>query len=674
MLFPQGEDVEQQKNFKFNVSLIFVGYNDCNKLKKEGCNMKKIAILTLLGFIMQTTFTLSACASYEDNTGTVNLSSMTVTGTGIEVANNTVSITRGGDFTVTGESENAMIYVNAQDKVKLRLSGISLKNESGPAIFFDNAEKALITVSKDTENYVEDGTDYGETDAKAAIFSNDDLEIKGNGSLTVVGNYKHGIASDDDISVENGVINITAKVKDGIHVNNTFQMSGGTLNIAAASDGIQAEEDVVIDGGTINITESKEGIESGTTLTVNGGEINITSTDDGLNSGGGLGLGDAGGPGGFGGRPNMNGNEQFREAPPDGMPQPFQDGERPKNRSDGKPSGNKDFEQIQPQEPPHERGNRMPDNTENFPSAQSDTSVDRSIYINGGVIKINASGDGVDSNASVYMTGGELYVDGPTSNGDGAIDGDRFEVSGGTVVAVGSGGMAMGVATGSEQCALIAYLSESAQADSVISLKDASGSELFEYTAKKAFSSVVYSSDRLKENETYTLLINGEEKLSIEMTAKQVTVGTAERGFHGGKNDFGGRFDPSSMTEPTTDAIGSSNPIKVVLNGTKLMFDSSPVIANDTTLVPFRTIFEALGMDVDWNESTQTVTAQKDGVVLTLKIGSSEADKNGSKIGLLTAPILSNEGRTLVPIRFIAESLNYNVAWDEATRTVDIRS
>ena len=132
--------------------------------------MKKIAISTALCLLMQTCYLLSACASYEDNLGTIDLTAMTVTGAGIAVTENTISITEGGDFTVTGENNNAMIYVNAQDKVKLRLSGVSLKNESGPAIFFDNAEKSLITVTENTENIVEDGSDYGDTDAKAAIF------------------------------------------------------------------------------------------------------------------------------------------------------------------------------------------------------------------------------------------------------------------------------------------------------------------------------------------------------------------------------------------------------------------------------------------------------------------------------------------------------------------------
>lgn len=660
--------------------------------------MKKIAITTAFCLLMQTVFALSACASYEDNAGTVNLTAMTVTGAGIAVNENKIEITQGGDFTVTGENENAMIYVNAQDKVKLRLSGVSLKNLSGPAIFFDNAEKALITITENTENYIEDAADYGEIDAKAAIFSNDDLEIKGNGVLTVAANFKHGIASDDDISVENGTINITANVSDGIHVNNTFKMSGGTLNITAASDGIQAEEDVVIDSGTINVLNSEEGIESGTTLTINGGEISIVSKDDGLNSGGGTDSG--GGMTGFGGRGGMGGSKSDlngdtsdfgggrgqQGVPPEGHedmtpPEGVQPkGERPQGTRPELP------DDVQAQAPSqdaqfHSRGNMTPPDGQTDTTVQADTSVDRNLYINGGVIRIDASGDGVDSNSSIYMTGGELYVDGPTASGNGAIDANRFEVSGGTVVAVGNSGMAMGVASGSDQCAIMVNLSESIQAGSTLSLKDTDGNVLFEYTAKKTFSNVVYSSEKLKESETYTLYVNGEEKQSVEMTAKQVTIGTAGRGF-GGKGGFGDNFGnkgdglngSASMNGPAVPNGHKNIPIKVYLNGAELTFDSAPTIQNDTTLVPIRAIFEALGMEVQWDENTQTVTAQSDGVTLMLTIGSKTASRNGKEIGLLTAPVISGEGRTLVPVRFIAESLGYDVAWDESTRTVDIHS
>lgn len=663
--------------------------------------MKKTAIFTALCLILQSLYILTACASYEDNLGTIDLNTMTVTGAGISINGNRIEITQGGDFTVTGENENAMIYVNAQDKVKLRLSGVTLKNQSGPAIFYDNAEKALITITENTENYVEDGTDYGEIDAKAAIFSNDDLEIKGNGSLSVVGNFKHGIASDDDISIENGTINITANVTDGIHVNNTFEISGGTLNISAASDGIQAEEDVLIQNGTIYIAKSEEGIESGTTMTINGGDINITATDDGLNSGGGTGTSD-GGPGtGRGGmRPNGFASGQGApqgsqtDLPEDSAPssgngaQPADDGaasggRRPNGSVPADKNSLPEGESAMPGEQQPDAGLDMSND------ASATASVDRSLYINGGTIKIDAGGDGVDSNASIYMTGGSLAIDGPTSGGDGAIDASSFEVSGGTVIALGSAAMAMGVTSGSGQCAFMVNLSETADANSTVTLKDADNNTVFEYTSKKAFSSVIYSSENLTENETYTLMVNGEEKENVEMTQKQVTLGSIGFGGMGGMGrgpgGMGTRPDDAApsdgMVPPEGEPAGMHNTmsrpqenaaIKILLNGEEISFDAAPQILNDTTFVPARAIFEALGLEVGWDSNTSTVTAGNGSVALSFTIGSTTAYRNGSAVSLAAAPIISSEDRTLVPVRFIAESLGLTVTWDASTKTVSI--
>ena len=189
---------------------------------------------------------------------------------------------------------------------------------------------------------------------------------------------------------------------------------------------------------------------------------------------------------------------------------------------------------------------------------------------------------------------------------------------------------------------------------------------------------MVYSSDKLTEHETYTLLINGIKKQTVEMAQKQVTLGDRAPGFGGRPEDFGGSAGKNGGRRvPGADSfkdsnLSQNNPIQVILNGSRLTFDTSPILVNNTTLVPLRTIFEALGMEIDWDEATQTVTAQKDGITLTLTIGSTEASKNGESIFLLTAPQLSIEGRTLVPIRFIAESLGLNVTWIDATRTVII--
>jgi len=112
--------------------------------------------------------------------------------------------------------------------------------------------------------------------------------------------------------------------------------------------------------------------------------------------------------------------------------------------------------------------------------------------------------------------------------------------------------------------------------------------------------------------------------------------------------------------------------IKVLVNGTALTFDQPPIIENGRTLVPLRAIFEALGADVDWEQSTQTVTAVKDDITIVLKIGDAFLTKNGERI-TLDVPAKIVGGRTLVPARAVAESFGAEVGWDQTTRTVTIK-
>lgn len=197
--------------------------------------------------------------SWEQNTGTIDLDKMSVTGDGVSVSGKVITITSGGDFTVTGECSDGQIIVDTEDKAKLRLSGMSLTNTDGAAIYVKNADKAYITVSKDTENSVSDGASYasGDENEKAAITSRDNLEIKGNGSLTVNASYNNGIDCSDSLDIENGSITVNA-ANDGINVNDTLAVSGGTLTVNAKGDGMQAGEIIDVSGGELNITTTGE--------------------------------------------------------------------------------------------------------------------------------------------------------------------------------------------------------------------------------------------------------------------------------------------------------------------------------------------------------------------------------------------------------------------------------
>ena len=231
---------------------------------------------------------------WKENTGVITLSNsgITVTGSGITVEGNTVYITEGGDWEVVGTCDDGMIYINTgeekdvNDKVKLRLNGMSLTNTSGPAIYFDRCKKAFITLESGTTNTVTDSAAYSESysDAKGAIQSDDSLEIKGKGTLIVNGNFKHGISGSDDIVIENGVFNITS-VKDGLHANDDITLSGKniSLTVNATGDGMESEGTLSIDKATLDLTGEGKGINAAGEITLTSGTYTIDTTDDCIN-------------------------------------------------------------------------------------------------------------------------------------------------------------------------------------------------------------------------------------------------------------------------------------------------------------------------------------------------------------------------------------------------------
>lgn len=225
--------------------------------------------------------------SWKNNTGTVDLDNVEVTGDGISVSDNIITISKGGDFEVTGTLDDGQIVIDTEEKVKLRLSGMSLTNKNGSSIYVKNADKAYITLTDNTENTLTDGENYtsGDENEKGCITSRDNLEIKGSGSLTVNGNYNHGIFSSNSIEIGNGNIIVNAK-NDGIHANDTLAISGGTVNVTAEGDGIQAEEILDISDGEVNVTTTGE-VKASTSNDFGGrGEMKDSSqmTDDEIQS------------------------------------------------------------------------------------------------------------------------------------------------------------------------------------------------------------------------------------------------------------------------------------------------------------------------------------------------------------------------------------------------------
>jgi len=113
--------------------------------------------------------------------------------------------------------------------------------------------------------------------------------------------------------------------------------------------------------------------------------------------------------------------------------------------------------------------------------------------------------------------------------------------------------------------------------------------------------------------------------------------------------------------------------ITVIVDGDYLIFEQPPVIVDGSTLVPMRTIFEKLGAEVLWSSNDQSVTANRGVASVWLQINNSSARINNQSQTLELAPRMVN-GNTMVPLRFVSEALGCNVQWDDSKKTITITS
>jgi spore germination protein YaaH len=134
----------------------------------------------------------------------------------------------------------------------------------------------------------------------------------------------------------------------------------------------------------------------------------------------------------------------------------------------------------------------------------------------------------------------------------------------------------------------------------------------------------------------------------------------------------------SIAAAPQVSAAQTAKPqVNIVLDGYPLPFAVEPIIVNGTTMVPFRTISEALGITVEWDQATKTITATdahtSEKKVVKLTLNKENANVNGEEVRLAVAPMLSKQS-TLIPLSFFSQQFGAAVGWDQTTKTVSIRS
>ena len=220
----------------------------------------------------------------------LNGTSATVEGNNASVSGGIVTISASGTYYVDGTLTDGQIKVNVADTttdtgtVKLFLNGANISGLSQPAIYVENAENTSINLVDGTTNSVSDGTAvYSSTETLAAIYSKDDLTIKGStGVLNVTANTQYGIHCNNDLKFNGGVVNVTTSAADAVRGQKSVTVNDGTLTIDSEGDGIKSTQgNVSIAGGTISCKAANDAVQAETTIDISAGTV-VASGDRGL--------------------------------------------------------------------------------------------------------------------------------------------------------------------------------------------------------------------------------------------------------------------------------------------------------------------------------------------------------------------------------------------------------
>ena len=456
----------------------------------------------------------------------------------ILIDNKIVTIKNKGTYIISGDITNGQIIIDAgEEKVQIVLKNTKMTNGSLAPIYVKSADKVFVTLADGSNNSLSVSGEFEpdeETNIDGVIFAKDDLVLNGSGSLTITSTYGHGIVSKDDLKITAGSYNLTASEhalsandsirltnasieidsgEDGIHTSGNDEdeqlgyiyIESGNIIISSGDDGIHAEAALDIEGGNINILKSYEGLE-GRSITINDGNISLVATDDGLNSSTGSSSSETSTfPA------NMQGNMQR----PDNANTPADmqgNMQRPDNANMPADMQGNMQRPDNANMPADMQGNmQRPDNMHGMDVYNQDNFI----CINGGIVNILANGDGIDSNGDLCISGGTIYVSGPSNDGNGALDyAGEAVITGGTIIATGSSGMAQNFSDNSSQGCIL-YMLDEYHSESIV-ISDSEGNEILSFGPENMYNCINFSSPEIVSGNTYTITV-GDEKYSVSM-------------------------------------------------------------------------------------------------------------------------------------------------------------
>lgn len=488
----------------------------------------------------------------------------------VQISGATVTIAAEGVYVLTGTLSDGEIIVNCskEEKVQLVLNGAEIHSADFAAIYVAQADKVFLTLADGTVNTLTNGGSFtasDESNVDAVIFAKDDLTINGSGALLITSPGGHGVVGKDEVTICGGSFEITsAKTaisgKDSLSVSSgvfkliagtdamksenddttlgNVYLAGGSYNLSADGDGVSASGTLTVAGGSYTVLtgsggndtdKSQKGMKAGSALTILDGTILVSSTDDSIHSNGSITV--------LAGTLNLSsgddgvhaddtvtvagGSVTVRESYEgiEGLKICLRGGELEITASDDglNAGGGGDSSGY---------GGRGGD----MFSGNSDALLE----ISGGTVTVNAGGDGLDTNGSLNLSGGTVTVYGPTNDGNGSLDyGTDAAVTGGSLIALGSSGMAVNFRSATQGAILLNVGSQSA--GTTVTLTDADGNVLLSCTAEKAFAAVNLTCPELAQGGTYTVTAGA---FSQTITLDSLITGS---GGPGGPGGFGGR-------------------------------------------------------------------------------------------------------------------------------------
>lgn len=529
-------------------------------------------------------------------------------GDGVTAENNVILIQQGGTYRLTGALTDGQLRVEAADTVHLLLDGVSVHSETSAPLYVKKADKVILTLVDGTENTFSDSVSLAFDDAEkeepsAAVFSKADLTINGGGKLTVNASFRDGIVSRDGLKIADGVVNVSA-ADDALMGRDYVLIGGGTLTLQADGDGIKSTNDagtdvgfVMVEGGTLNVVSGADGIQSESSLTVLDGDVTVTAgggweaasphaeeffgwgqeeetTDDetvgkGLKaqtaltvSGGNVVVNAADDALHANGNIAIKGGETDASSGDDGV---HADGEI--RITDGTLTVSTCYEGLEAARITLDGGDVSLTASDDGINASSGTSSGRnpmasdgsSLVINGGTLYVDAKGDGIDSNGTIHMTGGNVAVLGPSDGANGTLDfAESFTVTGGSLTAVGSTGMAQTPSVSGQNS--IAWAGFSAGDGDTFTVTDAEGNVLASLAVSRNVSWAYVTSSSLKTGDEVTVSC-GDDSQTIVLDEGVNQIGDASTGGFGGGRP-GGDFTPpdGDFTPQRPDGMPSDFP------------------------------------------------------------------------------------------------------------------